>query len=109
MKYFIKNSERQGTCYFEFQKGEFNGKFWLEDSLFLDEDIFDKFELYKYFQIAVPEFDYYGMNNAITPEQWKKLVSLIPKNSKQEELFDKLTVWVNDTLEEYGTFSILGI
>lgn len=42
MKYFITEEKRKGTCYFEFQKGKFKGKFWLQDSLYLHGDKFDE-------------------------------------------------------------------
>ena len=39
MKYFVKNSERESTCYHEFYKGKWDEKtFWKEDSLLLHDD-----------------------------------------------------------------------
>ena len=43
MNYFCTESERKAshsTCYLEFQKGKYKGKHWLEDSIFLHDDIF---------------------------------------------------------------------
>ena len=107
-KYFITESERKGTCYFEFQKGEFDGTFWLEDSLLLEADIFDELGLCNYFELAVPDFYYYGPNR-ISREQWKQLVSIVPKNSKAEEVLEELMFWAEECFEKCGTFSVLGI
>ena len=38
MRYFIPVSERQGSCYFEFQPGRWRGRFWLPDSILLADE-----------------------------------------------------------------------
>ena len=47
MKYCCTNSERQGSCYFEFQSGRFSENFWRDDSLYLSGDDFDALGLYE--------------------------------------------------------------
>ena len=40
MKYFIKDKDRKGTCYYEFYKGKWDGEsFWKTDSILLHDDI----------------------------------------------------------------------
>lgn len=60
MKYCCTNDQREGSCYYEFQKGRFADKFWLHTSLCLSDDTFVELGLYNLFIKVVPDFACYG-------------------------------------------------
>ncbi len=109
MKYCCTNSQRKGTCYFEFQKGRFNDKHWLSDSLCLDADIFDDLSLYELFSKVLPEFDYYGITE-IDKEKWKqiKLESEVIGGTVKD-VIDEIDLWINLAFSTIDTITILGI
>ena len=113
MKYFLTEAERKkrgSTLYFEFQKGKFKGKCWLNDSLCLHADIFDRLKLYGFFSKVMPTFDYYYMSNYVTRDTWALIRSLSKEHGGEiEELIKELTPWANDCFEKYDVFTICGI
>lgn len=112
MKYFVRNKERRGTCYHEFQKGKWDGEtFWKEDSLYLHDDFFSDLRLYsKIFRYVIPNYNSYGPNDEVTREMWDKMMSMAHQiGGKIEEVFKELRPWVEENFTEYRCFSILGI
>ena len=109
MNYFITEQERKkdNTTYFEFQKGTYSGKCWLEDSMLLDADIFDDYQLSKLFKAVLPEFDYYGIT-VITREDWFKVCDNA-KNTAVEERLKELSLWIDACFKEFDTVSLLGL
>ena len=61
MRYFIPASERQGSCYFEFQPGRWRGRFWLPGSILLADERWEALRLTELFGGVLPEFDYFGV------------------------------------------------
>ena len=73
MKYFCVESEREGTCYHEFQKGKWDEEtFWKEDSLLLYDDILIQYEIYKLFQYVDSEYSDCG-EIEIDKEKWNTI------------------------------------
>ena len=69
MKYFVNEKERKAsgsTYYFEFQKGNYRNKPWLEDSLCLYADLFDKLGLFQLFSASLGTFDYFGQRTVLS-------------------------------------------
>ena len=57
---------------FEFMKGTFSGTHWLEDSLYIPEDLFQQMELEKIFNICLNHFSYFGVTTVI-PSEWNNV------------------------------------
>ena len=57
MRYFIPASERQGSCYFEFQPGRWRGRFLLPGSILLADERWEALRLTELFGGVLPEFD----------------------------------------------------
>ena len=109
MNYFITPSKKEGTCYFEFQKGPFQNRFWQEDSLLLPADDFDQLNLKSIFKLFLPDFSYYGITT-VSKSQWKQIAAYADHlDSSIRTLFLELLPWVEECFEEYEVFSILGI
>ena len=49
MRYFIPASERQGSCYFEFQPGRWRGRCWLPGSILLADERWEALRLTELF------------------------------------------------------------
>lgn len=94
MKYFVRNSERDGTCYHEFYKGKWDEKtFWKEDSLFLHDNVLFKNQGFEDAVMEViPTYDPFG-ETEIFLEIWKKSDRLlkrkmkIPKKYTRKQMF----------------------
>lgn len=110
IKYFITETERKkwGTCFFEFQRGKYRGKCWLNDSLNLHADKFDEAGLYDLFSDAIEDFYYYGVN-VVNEEQWENLVEKSYKNDTWNEIIRELTPWVVECFKRCKYFTICGI
>lgn len=112
MKYFCTEMERKAsksTCYFEFQKGRYANKYWLEDSICLHDDVLEKLGLYQILISAIPHFDHWGITE-VSQEQWRQV-----KNNAEavggEVLVAvmELDEWVVKCFEEEAVFTICGI
>jgi len=112
MKYFWIEAERKKnhtTCCFEFQKGKYSGKHWLEDSICLYEDIFAEMNLYELFSKAIPRFNYFGPTE-VTEEQWQIVLEIAhERGGKQEEVILELIPWVDECFGVTDVFTICGI
>lgn len=110
MQYFCMNSEREGTCYHEFQKGKWNEKtFWREDSLLLHDDILREYEIYKLFKYVNPEYSDYG-ETEIDKEKWNRICELADAiGGDVKAIIDEAKPWVEDTFQTEEIFTILGI
>lgn len=109
MKYFITAAKRQGSLYFEFQKGHFVDKFWLDDSLYLHVDTFDELEMYDLFSRAIPHFQYYARTK-VTLEDWQTLLTLAHEcGGSRDEVIIELASWAEDCFKSGDMFTICGI
>lgn len=112
MKYFVNEEERKSshsTCYFEFQKGYYHDKCWLEDSISIHDELWNKFNLSELISGVIENFDYYG-TTVVTKSQWNTIV----KNSKEadpvwEDIIAEVIPWADHCFEEYEAFTILGM
>lgn len=112
MKYFINEKEREAshsTCYLEFQEGQYHDKCWLDSSISISDEIWDKYQMSKLIHMVVPNFDFYGLT-MITKEQWLAIV----ENSQNEDCLCKDVIqeaipWVNKCFESNDVFTICGI
>lgn len=112
MRYFCTESERKAShssCYLEFQKGEYRGNHWLEDSISLHDDIFYELHLYSLFRKAIPEFDHYGITQ-VSFTQWEFLYKLaVEQGGEVQKLIEELEGWLSSWFQGEDVFTICGI
>ncbi len=111
MTYFSSEQERKesrSTCYFEFQKGKFKNKFWLNKSLYLHGDVFDTFKLSNLFSSAIENFSYYAITE-VSKEQWISLVKKSQENEQWKNIIEELMPWVEECFIVHECFTICGI
>ena len=111
MKYFLNEAQRKttgGTCYFEFQKGKFRNKFWLNDSVYLHADTFDALMLYELFSDSIENFYDYSPTE-VSKGQWETLVVKSKENEYWTDIIEELTPWVEECFTKHMCFTICGI
>lgn len=117
MKYFITEQEREkieigSTCYFEFQKGNWNKDdmiFWKPDSICIHDDIMYTSGLEALIIQVNPDYTSYG-ETRITETQWLKIYDIAEcMGGELFELVKEANVWVKETFIEYKMFTILGL
>lgn len=111
MKYFIVNSERRGTDYYEFCKGRWDGEtFWKDDSIYLHDDVlYENHDFLSALMKVKPDFDSFGVTE-ISREDWERLRSEVQSYPDGcREMFMELDTWVMDTFLAYDCFTVLGI
>jgi hypothetical protein len=130
-------SELEGTAYFEFAPGEYNGKYWNDNSIYLSEDalclIEDVFEknLRNYNHFSFTEMDknelciiikeleklkiHFNNNMPINGSTFSdKYYVELNKEAKKEKLIVvkiivELIQWIKSTLKHNDKISLLGI
>ena len=107
-KYFETNI--QGGCFFEFQRGKWDGKsHWKSDSLYLYADVFDGLGIYPVFANAFELFNYYGPNE-VTRDIWDKIVLNSRKTGGETAaLIDEAIPWAEENFLRFDVFYMLGI
>lgn len=109
MQYFKTEAERRGSLWFEFQKGDFQHKYWLNDSLYLYADTFDELKLFDLFSKAIPHFEYYGLTK-VTIGDWQALLTLAHDcGGEKEKVVMELAPWAEACFEMGNSFTICGI
>jgi len=97
--------ELEGTCYIELSLGKYQGKHWCPTSLFFEEEIFGLIE--PIFEIAISDYDHYGMNNA-DKDEWnkalielKKLASLLESANEFSDVMNELSFIFSGTRDYF--------
>lgn len=110
MNFFSREEDRKGTVYYEFQKGFFDGvSFWKEDSLLLSDDMYSEIELGKLLKKLIPDYNDYE-ETEINEEMWKLIKEeAYSLGGKLYECIREAEEWVDETFEEYGAFTIIGL
>lgn len=111
MRYFVVDSERTSTCYHEFFKGKWDGKtFWKEDSLSIhDNTLYENKGFVDAIMKVIPNYDPFG-ETEISYDEWKRIgQSIAEEDTSSLELYSEANEWVEDVLQEYGCFTILGL
>lgn len=104
----LRKSQLAGSCYFEFQRGWQDGRFWLADSLYLPDEDFDRLELPSLLFRVIPEFNYYGPTR-VTTAQWAEVLAQSAKAGLgTRAVLQEINQWVRELPQEPG-FSVLGI
>ena len=112
MRFFINANQRKtinSTCYLEVQEGQYHDKCWLDSSIYISIELWEKFHISNLIREVVPEFDFYGIA-VITKEYWINIV----KKSQIEECFCKEIIaevvpWATKFFKTNDVFTILGM
>ncbi len=109
MKYFVFNNQRDGSCYHEFYQGKWdNHTFWKSDSIFLHDDLL-QCGFYDALTEVIPEYDRYGITE-ISAAQWHNIgKTVLRKGTEAQALYNEANDWVQDVLQAYSCFTVLGI
>ena len=112
MKYFVNEEQRKNshsTCYLEFQAGRYHDKCWLDTSISIRDELWDKYHVSKLIREVIPEFDFYGVT-VITKKQWN---SIVAKSQTDEcacrEIIAEAIPWAEKCFETNDVFTIVGI
>ena len=110
MKYFVFDHQRNGSCYYEFYKGKWDGKtFWNPDSISIHDDYFFDGFADAIIEI-VPYYNPFG-ETEISIDQWKKIGKRIKeKDVKSQEVYYEADQWLRDEVfTKHKCFTILGL
>ena len=109
MSYFINCSDREGSFYVEFNRGEWNDQsHWKDDSILISDTFFEDY-IYDIFSSVIEDFDYFGVNR-VTKQQWDKITQLaVQSGNETEAIIKEADGWVQETLQERDYFTILGL
>lgn len=112
MKYFVKDEQREGTCYHEFYKGKWDGKtFWKNDSICLHDDILCRVSAFEEALAAVlPAYNPFGETD-VYPTQWEEIGRMIREKDNEEAVavYLEADAWAREAFSAFGCFTILGI
>ena len=112
MQFFIDEKQRKSshsTCYLEFQKGHFSGEFWLDDSINISGDLWDRYHLSGTFTSVIKGFDYYGITE-VTQKQWEKVIVHCREfNPIGYDVLKEAEPWVSECFKEHDVFTIAGL
>lgn len=106
MKYFCTKDELHGTDCHEFFSGEWDGRFWNEDSLYIYDDILRKSGLMALLKRIIPDYSQYD-STKIYPSDWEMLCEAA--NASAAEVLEEAKGWIHGAFSAHGSFTILGI
>lgn len=109
MKVFCRDDERYGTCYHEFQRGEWDGcTHWCADSLCIHDDRMIETGLDVLLAECIPGYDPWGLT-AVSLVQWEEVVRRAERiGGERAEAVREADEWVRADVAMTG-FVILGI
>lgn len=106
MKYFCGKDELHGTDCHEFFRGQWDGRFWNDDSLYIYDDTFRESGLRMLISMVIPDYSPYDTTE-ILPADWEQICKLAKGTAA--ETVGELEMWAESALKEHGMFTILGI
>ncbi len=109
MKYFVRNEQRVGGCYYEFYKGTWDGHtFWKNDSIFLHDDVMTDGFIESIIEV-IPAYDPFGKTE-ISSFEWRKIgENTLSKDTESQEQYKEADKWLKCVFQKHNCFTILGI
>ncbi len=96
---------RHSSGYMEILPGDYKGKCWNRESVFIREDEFEN-SLEPIFALHAPAFDHYG-NTAIGKDQcWAIIDDLKALGGPAAS---ELAIWLHGTVAKHGSITVLGM
>ncbi len=110
--YFLNARERENigsTEFWEFQTGEYTEKHWLENSMYIHDDVILEINAAEIFDTVFSSFGYYGITR-VTLNEWNAMKAAAEKTGGAvKEMFSELELWAEKCLESNMCFTICGI
>lgn len=107
--YTLTKSDLTGHDVFEFMRGIYAGEYWLEDSLYIPEDLFQELELKKLFDLSLKSFSYFGITT-VTKNEWENTKKAATKDFPRScEIIEEIDAWAKVCFEKLNCFTICGI
>ena len=109
LKYFTKNGQRKGTCYYEFCKGKFDEeKSWKENSMYLHCDImYDAQDFEDAIKEVIPGYDPDGVTE-VSVDEWIAIGKVVDqKDIFAREIYQDANMWVQLACVECGCITII--
>lgn len=106
MRYFCTKDELHGTDCHEFFPGQWDDRFWNDDSIYIYDDIFKDSGLRHLLRHVLPDYSPYD-STEVYPEDWEKIKENAKLNAA--EAVKEADAWVQLAFTEHGMFTILGI
>ena len=105
----LRKKDLIGHDVFELMRGSFENLHWLEDSLYITEDVFQKLELDVLFRTCLDEFSYFGVT-VVTRTDWDRIKNTanhsFPCCSK---VLAKIDQWARVGFQTEECFTVCGI
>lgn len=106
MKYFYRKNELRGTDCHEFFRGEWDGRFWNDDSIYIYDEDFRQTGLRHILGKVIADYSPYDATE-IYPDEWEKICEMARLSAG--DALKEVESWAERAFEEYGMFTILGI
>ena len=108
MRVFNK-SELIGHDVFELQQGSSAQEYWLEDSIYLNEECLVQTELNVFFKECLVDFNYFG-HTVVSKSEWNSVKEMVDKSKDHstKEIFKQIDSWVQKCFENHLNFKIIG-
>lgn len=106
MKYFCTKNELHGSDCHEFFSGEWDGRHWNDDSLYIYDDAFRESGLRSLMRTVIPDYSPYDATE-IYPSDWEKLCE--SAEGEAAKALDEVGDWAERAFSEHGSFTLLGI
>lgn len=106
MQYFCTKDELHGTDCHEFFKGEWDQRFWNDESIYIYDDVFRDTGLRHTLSLSLPDYSPYDPTE-IYPEDWDAIKKKAGPDATGA--LAEADEWVREAFKEYGMFTILGI
>src|SRR5690554_640268 len=109
LQYFVLPRQKLGTAYHEFQTGDKKDVYWDKTSILLHEDIMEKHKIGEFFARVIPNYAYFG-KSLVDETTWNTILNqVVYENEMVKVIIDELRLWAEESIYEFGCFTILGI
>ncbi|MBU5354062.1 hypothetical protein ACN9MH_21135 [Paenibacillus silvae] len=106
----LRKHELKGHDVFEFMQGELLDDHWLDNSIYLTEEVLNETQLIEAFNNSSVNFNYYGPT-VVNKETWEciKQEVLTSKSIKTQKLLLEIDTWAKICFKNHHCFTICGI
>jgi len=108
--YVLTKEQLIGHDVFEFVKGSFCGEHWLDNSIFIAEEVFQQAELNHIFSSSMKSFAYYG-TTVVTEKDWIRIKNMAQSYPLEMTvtIISAIDDWAKKCFKEESCFTICGI
>ena len=106
MKYFCTKNELHGSDCHELFSGEWDGRHWNDDSLYIYDDDLRESGLRSLLRSVIPDYSPYDATE-VYPSDWDRLCECA--EGEAANALREIDGWVRMAFAEHGSFTLLGI